>query len=77
MIEEKGWIYEPQQFRDKTGKKIIPDVLTRKGNLIELKPNTPTGRAQGKRQMARYKAATGRKGKVIYYDVKKSASATY
>jgi hypothetical protein len=51
------------------GKQVRPDALTRNGNPIELKPNTPSGRAAGKRQMKKYEAASnGKKGRVIYYD---------
>lgn len=36
--------------------------------FMELKPNTPSGRKAGAKQIARYKEQTGNKGRVIYYD---------
>lgn len=64
-----GWQSEPQKLIDPaTGKKVIPDAVTPSGRPVELKPNTPSGRRQGRRQLPKYERATGMKGKVIYYD---------
>ncbi len=66
---KKGWQSEPQNLIDPaTGKKVIPDAVTPSGRPVELKPNTPSGRRQGRRQLRKYERATGKKGKVIYYD---------
>jgi len=51
-----------------TGKNAIPDALTPSGRPVELKPNTPSGIKQGKRQIKKYERATGKKGKVVYYN---------
>jgi hypothetical protein len=51
-----------------TKKELRPDALTPKGHPLELKPNTPSGRAAGKRQMEKYEAAARAKGRVLYYD---------
>ncbi len=60
---------ENARVRDEaTGKEYRPDALTSKGHPLELKPNTPSGRAAGKRQMKTYEAVTGKKGRVLYYD---------
>ena len=59
-----GW--KTEQFIAE--KKLKPDVLTPSGRPIELKPNTPSGRKAGKKQLKKYEEATGKKGKVIYYD---------
>ncbi|KYF54889.1 hypothetical protein BE08_44015 [Sorangium cellulosum] len=63
-----GWQAEPRLVDPATGKTVVPDAITPKGHPIELKPNTPSGRAAGKRQMTRYERATGKKGRTIYYD---------
>jgi hypothetical protein len=66
--EDKGWRPNPVYEDPATGKKLIPDARTPNGNPIELKPNTPSGRAAGKRQMKKYEAAAKKKGRVLYYD---------
>ena len=64
-----GWKSEPQDLIDPlTGRKVIPDAVTPSGRPVELKPNTRSGRAQGRRQLRKYERATGKKGKVVYYD---------
>lgn len=66
---KEGWVSEPQNFTDPaTGRKVIPDAVTPSGRPVELKPNTPSGRRQGRRQLIKYERATGKKGKVVYYD---------
>jgi large repetitive protein len=66
---KEGWESEPQYYTDPaTGKKAVPDIVTPTGRPIELKPNTPSGRRQGARQIKKYERATGKKGRVIYYD---------
>jgi len=49
---------------------VIPDAVTRRGHPLEYKPDTPSGRAQGKRQLPAQERATGKKGRVIYYKPK-------
>ncbi len=66
--QKPGWVDRPRFIDPVTGKNLIPDVQTRKGYLLDLKPNTPSGRATGRRQMKKYEKATGRRGRVIYYD---------
>jgi hypothetical protein len=64
-----GWQSEPQNLVDpKTGRKVIPDALSPSGRPVELKPNTPRGHRQGKSQLKKYERATGKRGRVIYYD---------
>ena len=64
-----GWKSEPRGLVDpKTGKAVIPDALTPHGNPVELKPDTPSGRKAGKSQIKKYERATGKKGKVVYYN---------
>jgi len=38
------------------------------GHPVEIKPNTPSGRAKGAKQLPQYERAFGKKGRVIYYD---------
>ncbi|MDI3281710.1 hypothetical protein [Polyangium sp. 15x6] len=66
--EGKGWDPRPSLEDPVTGRELRPDALTPKGHPIELKPNTPTGREAGKRQMKKYEAAARKKGRVIYYE---------
>ncbi|MDI3287923.1 hypothetical protein [Polyangium sp. 15x6] len=65
--EGKDWDPRPRVFT-KDGQELRPDALTPQKHPIELKPNTPTGKAAGKRQMKKYEAATGKRGRVIYYE---------
>ena len=53
-----------------TGKTVRPDVVTKGGRPLELKPNTPSGRAKGRSQLPAQERATGKKGRVIYYEPK-------
>ncbi len=62
-----GWQSE-QTIRGPDGKLLRPDAITPKGRPVELKPNTPSGRAQGRQQIQMYKEATGTNGRVIYYE---------
>jgi hypothetical protein len=52
------------------GKVYKPDVVTSGGHILELKPNTPSGRAAGARQMQNYEDQLGMRGRVIYYEPK-------
>jgi RHS repeat-associated protein len=64
----KGWTAEPNLTDPATGKTVRPDAVTPSGHPVELKPNTPSGRAKGARQLPKYVRATGNNGRVIYYD---------
>ncbi len=69
--QKPGWQSEPRGLVDpKTGKEVRPDALTPKGHPVELKPDTESGKAAGKQQLEKYERATGKKGRVIYYDPK-------
>jgi len=65
---KKGWETEKSMIDPKTNKKVRADAVTRSGHPVELKPNTPSGRAKGQKQIEQYERATGKKGRVIYYD---------
>jgi RHS repeat-associated protein len=67
----KGWEINPRLKDPKTGKTVIPDAVTPGGHPLELKPNTPTGKAKGVSQLPKYERATGNNGRIIYYDPKK------
>ncbi len=67
----KGWQVEPRLTDPETGKTVKPDTLTNAGKPVELKPKTNSGRAAGKRQLRKYERATGKKGRVVYYDKNK------
>ncbi len=66
-----GWKSEPTVKDPKTGKSVRPDAVTPSGRPVELKPNTPTGRAQGRRQLPGQERATGKRGRVVYYEPKR------
>jgi RHS repeat-associated protein len=65
--QKEGWQSEPRLV-GADGKIHKPDVVTPSGKILELKPNTPSGRAAGKAQLKRYKKQLGMDGKVIYYN---------
>jgi len=50
------------------GKIYKPDVVTPNNRILELKPNTPSGRAAGAQQIKTYQEQLGMRGRVIYYD---------
>lgn len=62
-----GWQSEPL-LGGADGRNYRPDVVTPSGRILELKPNTPSGRAAGARQIRNYEEQLGRRGRVIYYD---------
>ncbi len=75
LAEKPGWKYEPRIERpgdpalkpDVGGPQRNPlDPRSRK--LMELKPNTPSGRAAAARAVKRYFDATGRIVRPIFYD---------
>ncbi len=65
------WQSEPSLVDPKTGKTVKPDAVTPSGRPVELKPNTPSGRAKGASQIKGQERATGKKGRVVYYEPKK------
>ncbi len=66
VLKKPGWQSEPRLL-GADGKIHKPDIVTPSGRIIELKPNTPSGRAAGKAQLRRYKKQLGMSGRVIYY----------
>lgn len=62
--KDRGW---HRRSYTVNGQRIIPDATTRRGYLLELKPDTPSGRAAGAKQCAEYTRVTGRRCRVIYY----------
>jgi hypothetical protein len=66
-LDNPGWRSEPR-IQGKDGNWYKPDVVTPSGKVIELKPNTPSGRAAGEQQIRIYEKQLGMKGRVIYYD---------
>jgi len=72
-----GWQYEPDVPRP-GARPLKPDLGTpprgagdlAKRYYLELKPNTPTGRAAAARAVKKYFDATGRPVRPIYYDPK-------
>jgi hypothetical protein len=64
----KGWQVEPRLIDPKTGKTVKPDAVTKTGKPVELKPNTASGQRKGRQQLKGQERATGKKGRVVYYD---------
>jgi hypothetical protein len=62
-----GWLSEPR-LKGLDGNFYKPDVVTPNKYILELKPNTPSGRAAGARQIQRYAQQLGMRGRVIYYE---------
>jgi RHS repeat-associated protein len=67
----KGWEVNKPMIDPRTGKTVIADAVTPSGHPVELKPNTPSGKAKGVKQLPKYERATGNNGRVIYYDPEK------
>lgn len=67
VAQKAGWRSEPRLI-GADGKVYKPDVVTPNGRILELKPNTPSGRAAGERQIRNYEKQLGMPGRVIYYD---------
>jgi|GEM_PF-433199 len=67
VLQKPGWQSEPRLL-GADGKFYKPDIVTPNGRILELKPNTPSGRAAGARQVSNYENQLGMPGRVIYYD---------
>ncbi|HEY3520104.1 MAG TPA: RHS repeat-associated core domain-containing protein [Rhodanobacteraceae bacterium] len=67
VAQKSGWLSEPR-LQGANGRFYKPDVVTPNGRILELKPNTPSGRAAGARQIQIYEQQLGMPGRVIYYD---------
>jgi hypothetical protein len=68
VAQKPGWQSEPRLI-GADGKVYKPDVVTPNGRILELKPNMPSGRAAGERQIEKYQEQLGMPGLVIYYDL--------
>jgi hypothetical protein len=62
-----GWKSEPRML-GVDGRIYKPDILTRNGRILELKPNTPSGRRAGANQIKNYREVLGLPCRVVYYD---------
>ena len=69
VSQKPGWQSEAR-LEGKDGKFYKPDVVTPGGHILELKPNTPSGRAAGARQIQNYEEQLGMRGRVIYHEPK-------
>lgn len=67
-VAAKGWTPTPQLFDPETGNMLIPDAVTPSNHPVELKPNTPSGKRQGAKQIKAYEKAMQTNGRVVYYD---------
>ena len=64
---DEGWQSEPK-ITGPHGETLRPDAISPSGRPVELKPNTPSGHRRGEAQLKRYEEATGKQGRVVYYD---------
>jgi RHS repeat-associated protein len=62
-----GWQSEPK-VTGPHGETLRPDAISPSGRPVELKPNTPSGHRRGEAQLRKYEAATGKQGRVVYYN---------
>lgn len=75
LAQKPGWDYEPRIERPGQ-RPLRPDAGTPprnplaldERNYIELKPNTPSGRAAAERAVKRYLEASGRRVRKMFYD---------
>jgi hypothetical protein len=66
VLQKPGWQSEPR-LQGADGRFYRPDIVTPNGRILELKPNTSSGRAAGARQIRNYEEQLGLPGRVIYY----------
>ena len=66
VAQKPGWKSEPRMTAP-SGRTHIPDVVTPRGRIMELKPNTASGRAAGARQTADRTAELGVPARTITY----------
>jgi RHS repeat-associated protein len=66
--KKPGWQSQPSVKDPVTGKVVKPDARSPSGKPVELKPKTESGKAKGKTQLKQQERATGKKGRVVYYD---------
>ncbi len=66
VAQKPGWKSEPR-MKGADGKTYKPDVVTPRGRIMELKPNTPSGKAAGARQTGNYSVQLGAPARTITY----------
>lgn len=64
-----NWRSSPT-ITSESGEVMRPDAVAREKYYFELKPNTPSGRSAGARQIKRYSEGGKRRVRVVYYDPK-------
>jgi RHS repeat-associated protein len=70
-MRNKGWLVDRADtgvIDPATGREVYPDAITLRGRPVEIKPRTPTGIHAGDSQLSVYERATGKGGRVVYYD---------
>ena len=70
VAQKPGWQSEPRLL-GADGRIYKPDVVTPRGRILEMKPDTASGRAAGKAQVEKYQQQLGMPGRVVTYDAKK------
>lgn len=66
VAQKPGWKSEPR-MTGADGKTYKPDVVTPRGRIMELKPDTASGRAAGARQTSNYSTQLGAPARTITY----------
>ena len=66
VAQKPGWKSEPR-MTGADGKTYKPDVVTPRGRIMELKPDTASGRAAGARQTRNYSEQLGAPARTITY----------
>lgn len=63
MVDKKpGWTNNPKLHEKATSINLRPDVRTKQGRYLELKPDSESGREKGRKQTQRYRDARGEGG---------------
>jgi hypothetical protein len=70
VAQKPGWDPNPTE-EGPNGEMLRPDFRTKSDRLLELKPDTPSGRRAGAAQARRYQGLTKKKTRPIYYPPEK------
>ncbi len=70
MVDDRNAVAEPLGLIHVVGRqnRSPAAALQLADHILELKPNTPSGRAAGARQIRKHEEQLGMRGRVIYYD---------
>ena len=67
VLKKPGWKSDRLLRKEGVKSGIRSDVITPRGRTMELKPDTPSGRAAAKKQTERYRKFTNKGSRAIFY----------